>query len=157
MTRLSGVWSLVCLVPLGLMCGCGGGGGDRLSTVPAGGTVYVDDQPAGAGTLTLTPVASGEGDTRPVIGGEVQADGTFTLTTYDPGDGAPAGDYSATYSAGGGDAGSADPEAMMAVMGGGASTDSIQVTIPDGGDQSIELKFTSSKPKQARPGDPLGT
>ena len=156
MTRLSGVWSLVCLVPLGLMCGCGGGAGDRLSTVPAGGKVYVNDEPAGAGMLTLSPISSGEDDTRPEIGGAVQADGTFKLTTYEEGDGAPAGEYTATFSEGAGDAGSADPDAMMAMMG-GATTNSITITIPEGGDESLELKFTSTKPKQSKPGAPLGT
>lgn len=152
----TGLMGLAC----GLFLGCGGGEDDRVSVVPAGGTVYLDDQPHGPVTLSLTPVAAEEGDKRPTIGAEVKDDGSFTLTTYDTGDGAPPGEYTATLSAAV-KADSTDPADMAAMMGGGGpATSSLTVTIPAEGSTSLELKFTSTGEKtkpQTGPPAPIGT
>jgi hypothetical protein len=73
-------------------------------TYPASGVVvWSDGQSAkelALSTVTLTAKGS-EGPTIPVNPrGQVQADGTFVLQTYEPGDGAPSGKYHAavTYS-----------------------------------------------------------
>lgn len=145
--------SLLLLAPF-VVVGCGGGNDGRVDVVSASGKVLVDDQPAGAGTLTLNP--TGEGDARPVVGGVVNDDGSFSLTTYDPGDGAAPGDYSATYTKGGGGAGSTDPSEMMSMMS-GPSTTEITVSIPSEGSTSLELKFASKKQKKAKADAPLGT
>jgi hypothetical protein len=53
------------------------------------------DQPAVGAIIIFHPVDSSDPDpARPI--GNVGQDGTFTLTTYEKGDGAPAGEYIAT-------------------------------------------------------------
>lgn len=78
-TRLNAVAILgICL----LVAGCG-----RPSrTVPAGGVVTLDGEPLVGAAVLFSPVAGG------VPGrGTTGADGTFTLTTFDTGDGALVG------------------------------------------------------------------
>jgi hypothetical protein len=64
--------------------------GDR-PPYAASGKVMVNDQPAKGALVILyeSPPVPG----RPAPQGTVGDDGTFVLSTYDPGDGAPAGDY----------------------------------------------------------------
>lgn len=138
------------------LLGCGGGSGG-VKVVKASGKVTIDGQSATGGTLTLTPVSTGDTELRPVVGGEVKSDGTFALTTYKPGDGAAPGDYTAVWSAGGGDASSTDPAQMMAMMGDGGETDEVSVTIPESGSESLTLSFNKKKPKKAAPNALLGT
>ena len=53
------------------------------------------DKPAVGATIVFHPVDANDPDpARPI--GNVEEDGSFTLTTYEKGDGAPAGDYIAT-------------------------------------------------------------
>lgn len=142
--------------------GCGSGGSGQLPVVKVKGTVYLDEKPHGAGVVTLTPTGAGEGkDPRPVIGGTIKDDGTYTLTTYNTGDGAPVGEYSAVLGKGTeASAGSTDPAEMMAMMGGGGKdqTDTIKVTIPEGGSTSLDLNFsTVKKANKSQPQNaPLG-
>lgn len=82
------------LVALGL-ASCGKADG-RKPTFPVTGRVLLaDGRPAEHATVVLHPV----GDTGPDVAkprGKVAADGSFTLTTYDANDGAPAGEYRVT-------------------------------------------------------------
>lgn len=134
-----------------LVTGCGGP--TRLSTVQASGTVYLDDKPHGPARLTLTPVSAGSTDVRSAIGGDVEPDGKFKLTTYEEGDGAPPGEYTVTLGAAVSDAGSTDPAAMMSMMGGGGvSAAPLSIAIPGEGSENLELKFTSVK--STGPSDP---
>ncbi|MBX3452209.1 MAG: hypothetical protein KF777_21820 [Planctomycetaceae bacterium] len=160
MIRSSMVLGWVVVSTAWFSIGCGGGGSKQLPVVTVKGTVFVDDKPFGPGQLTLTPQNGGEQDLRPIIGGTIKADGSYVLTTYNTGDGAPVGEYSAVLGSGEAPkAGSTDPAEMMAaISGGGSKTDTIKVTVPDGGTETLAMKFSSTgsagkpQPKNA----PLG-
>jgi hypothetical protein len=81
------------LAPCFLLSSCGRSG--HKPVYPVRGQVFVDGQPAAQAFVVLHP----EGEVNPQADrpyGHVGADGSFTLTTYDPGDGAPAGEYVVT-------------------------------------------------------------
>jgi hypothetical protein len=64
---------------------------------PVHGKVLVNGQPAEGATVVLygtTPELQGLGTVAP--SGTTDADGEFDLRSYDPGDGAPAGEYNVT-------------------------------------------------------------
>lgn len=79
--------ALVLLAPL-LAVGCGGSDG-KLEVYPTTGTLQLDGEPFGPTSIRLIP--SGEGGHSVV--GKVDESGKTTFTTYDVGDGAPAGEY----------------------------------------------------------------
>jgi hypothetical protein len=70
------------------------GRGDRKAVVPVEGQVLFENKPAQYALVVFHPVGGAPGAPRPT--GRVGADGTFTLTTYDAGDGAPPGEYDVT-------------------------------------------------------------
>lgn len=78
------------------LAGCGGG--SRPDPVPAGGKVAYRKSTIPAGALVVFHPA--DPATEKAIGGKpfakVKDDGTFELTTYAEGDGAPPGDYGVT-------------------------------------------------------------
>ena len=78
LVALIGVCAFVALV------GCGSG---NKKTHIVRGTVIFDDKPVPNGTITFIP-ADG-----PTATGEIQPDGSYTLTTYKSGDGAVEGTY----------------------------------------------------------------
>lgn len=62
-------------------------------TIPVSGVVRFKGSPLTKGTVTLQPINDGSGvGQRPAIG-EIDAAGTFTLSTYTAGDGALPGNY----------------------------------------------------------------
>ena len=69
---------------------CGDG---RIKTYPVTGKVLVDGQPIGGLRVVLYPIEGSEEfeQQRPIA--YTEADGTFQMMTFKPGDGAPAGDY----------------------------------------------------------------
>ena len=69
--------------------GCGKSG--PVPTYPVRGSVFVNDQPAKGAIVSLVPIGAARGDYLPQ--GIVHEDGTFTLTSFNPGDGAPEGEY----------------------------------------------------------------
>ncbi|MHB8861993.1 MAG: hypothetical protein ACYC6N_06285 [Pirellulaceae bacterium] len=72
--------------------GCGSKGGS-IPTIPVEGKVTVDGKaPAGPFLLLFTSQSADI----PTINGIVKADGTFTMTTNKPDDGAPEGTYTVT-------------------------------------------------------------
>lgn len=83
--RLGGVLLPVAAACLAVICGCGRGA--RLQTAKVSGTVSLDGKPLDRGTVIFTP-ASGRAAT-----GKVQPDGSYTLETYRPGDGAILGTH----------------------------------------------------------------
>ncbi len=84
------------LIAMGLSgCGKSGDTRSRLPTTPVSGKLHVDGQPFGPCIVYLA-AAQNEADPKratPTVTGRVQADGSFQLSTYEPGDGAPAGTY----------------------------------------------------------------
>jgi hypothetical protein len=81
---------VLALLWLVLFIGAGCGRSGELPTVKAGGVVKVDDQPLANANVIFTP-ATGRAAT-----GQTAADGTFTLSTYRPGDGAIIGHHHVT-------------------------------------------------------------
>ena len=78
---------------LPLATGCSGGA--TLGKV--NGKVTADGQPVTEGQIQFSPAAGAQGASPAV--GVVNADGTFTLTTKSPGDGAAIGKHVVSYSA----------------------------------------------------------
>lgn len=74
------------IVPLSL--GCGGDSGPKLDIAPAKGTVKLDGQPLPDVVVTFYPEEKGLPAT-----GATNANGQFTLTTKEPGDGALVGKH----------------------------------------------------------------
>jgi hypothetical protein len=69
--------------------------GNRLPVYPARGQVLVGGKPAKGVFVYLWP-ASTAGVDAYCPTGQTDENGTFTLSTYDPGDGAPEGEYAVT-------------------------------------------------------------
>jgi hypothetical protein len=81
--------ALVCSVLV--LAGCGG---DRLRTAKVNGKVTYKGKPVPNGTVTFIPEGGG-----PSATGEIQSDGTFTMTTYSSGDGAILGKHKVVIAA----------------------------------------------------------
>ena len=87
-------WLGLLAAPLAALVGSIGGCGSGERLVAAGGRVtFVDGSPLGAGFVSFRPLG-GRGTAR----GEIRPDGSFCLTTRQPGDGALAGEYQALIS-----------------------------------------------------------
>jgi hypothetical protein len=74
-----------------VVAGCGGGE-DRVETVPVTGTLQIDGKPFGPAQVDLRS----EDGSLPSATGKASADGTFSLSTYEPDDGAAIGAYRVT-------------------------------------------------------------
>jgi hypothetical protein len=85
-----------CLVLLAagiaLSAGCSDGDPTRVPVHPVLGAIQFRGQPTNGAFVTLHPTNGASVDA-PYPRASVTADGSFTLTTYDGNDGAPAGDY----------------------------------------------------------------
>ena len=81
-----------------LLTGCGGGA-EKVETAPVSGTITKDGTPVTGGTVTFIPIAEKEGAKvgKPATG-NVGSDGTYTLKTYEDGDGAAIGKHNVAYS-----------------------------------------------------------
>jgi hypothetical protein len=78
------------------LVGCSGGPEPKRTPHAVKGSVLVNERPWPNITVVFHPVAPTEsGWTRSQ--GTTDADGTFELSTYRPGDGAPAGEYTVTF------------------------------------------------------------
>jgi len=69
--------------------------GSRKPVYPVTGHVYLKQKPVAGATVIFHPVHAAVNDTSNPVG-QVAADGSFKLTTYTNGDGAPEGDYVVT-------------------------------------------------------------
>jgi hypothetical protein len=88
-----------CLLAAGalvaLAAGCGRTKGPRLYQVK--GSVRINGEPARDVNVIFTPVAPPQGGDTPLSPAAVTGeDGSFRLMSFEPGDGAPAGDYQVT-------------------------------------------------------------
>jgi hypothetical protein len=82
-------------VLLGLMIGCGKSRGVTL--YPVRGSVQINGEPAKDVNIMFTPVVPIEVEGHPLSpSGVTEEDGSFQLMSFDPNDGAPAGDYQVT-------------------------------------------------------------
>lgn len=78
---------LIAAVVLLTLIGCG----SNQSVYPVQGLVKFEGKPmVGGGSIALIPITSREGKT---AGGEIKEDGTYTLMTYEEGDGSMIGDF----------------------------------------------------------------
>ncbi|MFO1001175.1 MAG: hypothetical protein U0936_12590 [Planctomycetaceae bacterium] len=88
------------LTVIGSAAGCGGStgpqGGPRITTVPVTGTVKVDGVAAAFLRVVAVP-AGGVGAVPMESTGMTDANGLFTMSTYETGDGVPAGQYQLTF------------------------------------------------------------
>jgi len=91
MTAVRRTWLCACLAVVVFASGCGNG---RLKVYPVTGQILVDGKPADGAFVVFHPQDGGKDAPRPSA--TTEADGTFRLTTYDTGDGAPAGTYRVT-------------------------------------------------------------
>lgn len=82
------------LAAIGL-AGCGGDGLVAPETFPVSGTVTIKGKPAIGVRVQLHPQFD-IGDIKFVPSGETGPEGTFTISTAAPGDGAPPGEYAIT-------------------------------------------------------------
>lgn len=86
-----GVKSLVLglVVTSSVLMGCGGGGDpDRPATTPTTGVVTYNGDPVEGATVTFKPGAEGK-----AAFGKTDAEGKFSITTFEGGDGAIPGSY----------------------------------------------------------------
>jgi hypothetical protein len=85
-------WGGICV----LVCLCSAcSKSDRTPVYPARGQVLFEGEPIPHALVVLHPV-NADNKEAPRPQGKVNADGAFTLSTYDAGDGAPAGEYAVT-------------------------------------------------------------
>lgn len=88
----------LCLCAILSQVGCSEPASDRKPTIPVTGVVYVDGQPAEGLAVTLHEVTGRDTQNPTISSGVTDASGAFKISTYEAGDGAPAGEYNATFS-----------------------------------------------------------
>jgi hypothetical protein len=87
-TNVVGRWS-AWFIALIWLAGCGSSG--DLPVYPVKGTITFEGQPMkGGGSISFVPTG---GQAGAQAGGEIKEDGTYELTTYEPGDGSIPGDF----------------------------------------------------------------
>lgn len=86
----------VCLLACLLFCSCAKPSSDRKETFPVTGEIYVDGQPGKEIQVVLHDV--NKNTTNPTYSTTFSgADGKFTVSTYEEGDGVPEGEYAVTF------------------------------------------------------------
>jgi hypothetical protein len=88
--RLTAVVAL-CLWSLG----CGGAAG-RPPLARVSGTVTHNGKPVTSGSVVFTPVSDSQSSAARIATGQIESDGSYTLTTFDTGDGAVLGQHIVT-------------------------------------------------------------
>jgi hypothetical protein len=87
------LWAIVPMLMLG---GCGGADKDMPPLAKVTGKVMYKGKPVTNGSVIFTPIAGKGGETGQVATGQLEADGSFTLTTFNTGDGAIIGQHNVT-------------------------------------------------------------
>ena len=117
--------------------GCGSDDG-RVETAPVTGKVTYNGDVVTTGTVMFTPTAGG-----PSATGEIEADGTFEMKTYDDGDGAAIGSHSVTITAldeGSGlpEEAASEPKLLIPRKFGNAKTSGLTATV-NSGDNTVDF------------------
>jgi hypothetical protein len=92
-----GVVGIVMLTWVMLVCGCSKTDDGRKPTSPVTGEVYVDGQPAAGVHVKFHDVKGFDAANPTVSASMTDESGHFSASTYDQGDGVPAGDYTVTF------------------------------------------------------------
>ena len=124
-----------------LLCGAtllcvGCGGSDQLPTYPVRGSVIFNGEPLQQGSVTFIP------ETGPYASGRISSDGTFSLTTYNEGDGAIEGMHRILVSAV-----KVDPKHPQAIplipfKYGSVQTSGLTATVEKEGDNKVTLELS---------------
>ena len=77
------------------LSGCGS---DTMDTASVSGKVTYNGAPVPGGGLTFSPIGDGGGTTGKPASATINPDGTYTLTTYEEGDGAVVGKHNVSFS-----------------------------------------------------------
>lgn len=86
---------LLVLAAVSVLTASGCAGEKRVPVFPVSGKVSFQGKPPAGAIVVLNPVGTSENhDVMPT--GTVKDDGSFSVTAYEPGDGAPQGEYVAT-------------------------------------------------------------
>ncbi len=75
------------------VAGCGDPGGPRPETAKVHGKVVYNGKPVTKGTVTFVPILGKGGESGESGNGPIESDGSFTLTTFNTGDGAIIGQH----------------------------------------------------------------
>lgn len=92
--------------------GCSQGDADRLETYSVHGTAKYNGQPMAGASIVLIPESPSPKQKMPPFG-RIDSDGSFEITSYANGDGAPAGKYKVTFTWSNG-----DPDSPTDLLGG---------------------------------------
>jgi len=76
--------------------GCGGGDANMPKLGKVSGKVTYKGQPVTSGHIVFTPAAGKGGETGQTATGEINSDGTYSMTTFNTGDGAILGQHVVT-------------------------------------------------------------
>ena len=79
------------------LCSCSGKKDYGKQTFPVTGEVYVDGEPAAMLSVTLNDVNGIDPNSPAIPTAVTKGDGAFAVSTFEAGDGAPAGEYIATF------------------------------------------------------------
>ena len=88
---------IVILLALLGLCSCGKKPGFRKETFPVSGQLYVDGTPVEKVAVTCLDVTGVDKEHPTISQAYTEKDGTFKISTYESGDGVPAGDYVLTF------------------------------------------------------------
>ncbi|GAC1447781.1 MAG: hypothetical protein NVSMB9_30320 [Isosphaeraceae bacterium] len=90
--------SFFVFLSLAFVCaGCGGGSADRPRLGKVSGKVTYKGEPVTTGSVIFTPTVKDSGGH--VATGQIESDGSYSLTTFDTGDGAVLGQHIVTVEA----------------------------------------------------------
>jgi hypothetical protein len=78
------------------LTGCGSGDAGKPKVAPVSGTVTQKGKPMTAGEVTFTPSGGPEGASGHIATGQIGPDGSYSLTTFNTGDGAVLGTHKVT-------------------------------------------------------------
>lgn len=86
-----------------MLSGCGGVDKDMPTLAKVTGKVTYKGKPVTNGSVIFTPIAGKGGETGQLATGQLESDGSFTLTTFNTGDGAILGQHNVTVESSGED------------------------------------------------------